>query len=147
MNPRTLYSKFPYREVHEILRQDKCEIDYDFAGFTAQYEALAKIIPLDCTVIDFGCYLAPQCYFFRNHARYIGIDVIGMKRFRMSNTTHVVMDIRSWLTRYADKYTYKTFAICNFVPAFEEVELVKRHFKNIFVYYPEPERLAVPDAD
>ena len=55
-----------------ILSQDECELDVDFLGFTEVYRSLSKIIPKHFTVIDFGCYLAAQCYCFGNHKKYVG---------------------------------------------------------------------------
>lgn len=136
LKPQTLYIKFPPREVARILSQDRCELDGDFAGFIDEYEALSKIIPQHFTVIDFGCNLAAQCWFFRNHKRYIGVDTIGLKRFRCSNTTHAVMGIRKWIEKNAGRIPDATFAICNYVPDDMAVKMVRECFPNLFCFYP-----------
>lgn len=135
LEPRTLYRKFPPREVARILSQERCELDGDFAGFIDEYETLSKIIPQHFTVIDFGCNLAAQCWFFRNHKRYIGVDTIGLKRFRCSNTTHAVMDIRKWIEKSA-KLADASFAICNYVPDYAAVKMVRECFPRLFCFYP-----------
>ena len=136
LKPQTLYRKFPSRDVASILSQDRCELDNDFAGFIDEYETLSKIIPQHFTVIDFGCNLAAQCWFFRNHERYIGVDTIGMKRFRCPNTTHAVMDIQQWIKKYADRQPESTFAICNYVPDDTAVKMVRECFPRLFCFYP-----------
>lgn len=136
LKPQTLYRKFPPREVAQILSQDRCELDNDFAGFIGEYEALSKIIPQHFTVIDFGCNLAAQSWFFRNHKRYIGVDTIGMKRFRCQNTTHTVMSIQKWIDVYADRQPESTFAICNYVPDDAAVKRVREYFPRLFCFYP-----------
>ena len=136
MKPYTLFRKFPGKETAAILSQDRCELDNSFAGFIDDYEALSKIIPHHFTVIDFGCNRAAQCWFFRNHERYIGVDTIGMKRFRCQNTTHTVMSIQKWIDVYADRQPESTFAICNYVPDDAAVKRVREYFPRLFCFYP-----------
>ena len=76
-----LWDVIPASEKRRILSQDECELDIDFLGFTEVYRSLSKIIPKHFTVIDFGCYLAAQCYCFGNHKKYVGVDIVDMGVF------------------------------------------------------------------
>lgn len=136
MKPITLYRKYNPKDAKQILSQFGCELDHDFAGFIDQYEALSKIVPLNWTVIDFGCNIAAQCWFFSNHKKYIGVDTTRLKRFRCANTTHAVMSIQKWIERYAGKQDEATFAICNYVPDQKAVKMVRDHFQHLFCFYP-----------
>lgn len=80
--------------------------------------------------------LAAQSWFFRNHKRYIGVDTIGLKRFRCQNTTHAVMSIQKWIDVYAYQQPESTFAICNYVPDDAAVKRVREYFPRLFCFYP-----------
>lgn len=144
MKAKTLFGKFPIYQINAVVYQDSSEYDGEFAGFIDTYEALSKIIPTNFTVIDFGCYLAAQCWFFRNHKRYIGVDTSGLRRFRCRNTTHAVMSIQKWIEKYAARQAESTFAICNYVPDTKAVQLVRTTFENVFCFYPAPEKNLLP---
>jgi hypothetical protein len=135
--PDPLWDLIPEVELKRILSQDQCELDFDFLGFTDVYIALAQIIPLHFTVIDFGCYLAAQCYCFSEHKKYIGVDVVNMKRFSLKNTEHFTMPIQHFIETHKDDCPLDTtFAICSYVPDFNASELVRNTYKNVFSYYP-----------
>lgn len=70
-----LRARIPQDEYRAVIGQEFCELSYDFLGFVDIYKHLSKIIPKDKIVIDFGCYLAAQSYFFTEHKGYIGVDV------------------------------------------------------------------------
>lgn len=132
-----LWDKIPESERDRILSQDRCELDDEFLGFTNIYEKLSMIIPTHFNVIDFGCYLAAQCYYFQHFKSYIGVDVVNLERFATDNTTHYVMTIQDFIREHGDKFsTDDTFAICSYVPDFQAIELVRNSFKNVFTYYP-----------
>jgi hypothetical protein len=92
------------------------------------------MIPQHWTVIDFGCYVAAQAWYFKDHSRYIGVDVNRLKRFRFGNTTHLRMPISEAIPKLKLDLQ-ETFAICNYVPS-PEVDLVRKTFPNLYVYYP-----------
>lgn len=126
--------------TQEILSQDQCDIGPEFMCFAEIYASLARLIPIEWTVIDFGCAFAPQCWYFRKHNRYIGIDPGPMKRFQVDNSSIFIGTIRQALsdTIWIEPINWdRTFGIMSYVPAKEyDYFLVKNHLKNMFVYYP-----------
>ena len=120
---KELRSLIPDDEYHEVMSQDMCELDSEFLGFVDVYKNLSRIIPKGSIVIDFGCYLAAQSYFFARHKMYIGVDVVSMRRFTPPNSVHYTMSIQN-------------FAICSYVPDFQATEMVRKTFPNVFCYYP-----------
>ena len=131
----------PDDEMEEILSQDECELQPDFLGFVNVYEPLSNLIPPNKIVIDFGCYLAAQSYFFQEHKAYIGVDPIKMKRFEPSNAAHFEMTaqffIRHVLPKFLKEYDIDDFcAICSYVNDREATKLVRETFPNVFCYYP-----------
>lgn len=131
----------PKDDQDEILNQEGCEYDFEFLGFLNIYKPISEIIPKRMVVIDFGCYLAPQSYYFRNHKKYIGVDIVELKRFTPKNAEHYICKIQDFIKEKLDLLFYEkekenVFAICSYVPDFEATELVRRKFKNCFCYYP-----------
>ncbi len=127
--------KYDSAMLERILGQESGDIDGTFLGFVDTYYHLSKIIPLDWTIIDFGCASAPQAYYFRKHKKYIGVNPGNSERFTFENTEHQRQTIKEYLGNggITDE---KIFCICNYVPS-AEVGLVKKGFKNVFVFYPE----------
>ena len=128
----------PYDEFERVMRYEDCELDLSFLGFTRDYEALSTIVPLNFTIVDLGCYLAAQSYFFTHHKAYIGVDVVEADRFTPHNAEHYVGSIQSFIANI-DRWDLdldKTFAIMNFVPDWNARDLVKQTFKNLYVFYP-----------
>lgn len=140
MKNHPIYSNYPSQLVDEILNQDFCEIDSEFPGFVETYKGLSKTIPFPekTIILDFGCYLASQSCYFTNFKKYIGIDVITLKRFKCSNTEHYIMKIEDWINTFAHdiKQKHNVFAICNFV-SLEMCKLVSSTFISHYTYYPE----------
>lgn len=148
----TSYSNIALKELKTIIPEDEyedklsqymCELEPSFLGFIEQYHALSKVIPKHYTVIDFGCYMAAQCYFFRNHEKYIGVDSDNMmgeseklERFKTDNAVHHKSKIQDFIKNMGDKDTSTTFAICNYVPDEEAQKMVREKFSNCFVFYP-----------
>lgn len=131
----------PEEEYQAVLLQDECELEYDFLGFIDIYKNLSELIPKSSIVIDFGCYLAAQSYFFVNHRKYIGVDVVDMQRFSPPNATHYIMSIQRFLQEEAPKLfkdhkRLEFCAICSYVPDFKATEMVRAMFPNVFCYYP-----------
>ena len=139
---RELLQLIPSEEARAILSQPECELEPDFLGFVNSYYALSKIIPHEATVIDFGCYLAAQSYFFKDHKQYIGVDVVDwLKRFQPANATHYYESIQDFLQNTFPKLPHSDndleyFAICSYVPDFAATEMVRKTFKNVFCFYP-----------
>lgn len=131
----------PDDEYHEVMSQDMCELDSEFLGFVDVYKNLSRIIPKGSIVIDFGCYLAAQSYFFARHKMYIGVDVVSMRRFTPPNSVHYTMSIQNFIQievpKLFEEYDeLKLCAICSYVPDFQATEMVRKTFPNVFCYYP-----------
>lgn len=136
MRSHELFDIIPKSQLEDIMSQERCELDKEFMGFTDVYKALASIIPTHFTVIDFGCYLAAQCYYFANHKRYIGVDVCKLERFRTHNTTHYYTTIQEYICHNQEQQLETTFAICSYVPDVNAIEFVRISYPNLFVFYP-----------
>lgn len=139
----TEYLRFliPDEEMKEILSQDECELQPDFLGFVSVYEPLSSLIPKYKIVIDFGCYLAAQSYFFSEHKAYIGVDCVNMKRFAPENAIHFEMSIQDFIANelpdLLEEHDIGDFcAICSYVNDREATKLVRETFPNVFCYYP-----------
>ena len=138
---KELRSLIPDDEYHEVMSQDMCELDSEFLGFVDVYKNLSRIIPKGSIVIDFGCYLAAQSYFFARHKMYIGVDVVSMRRFTPPNSVHYTMSIQNFIQievpKLFEEYDeLKLCAICSYVPDFQATEMVRKTFPNEFCYYP-----------
>lgn len=124
--------------VHAIIEDNSASIEPSFLGHMEQYEALAKIIPVGRTVIDLGCCFGFQGWYFRNHARYIGVDV-GLSDdnlFRIPNGSYFAMTIDEFTQEHRDICEQRnTFAICNYVPNIGTRSLSV--FRDLFTYYPQ----------
>ncbi|MDM9644519.1 hypothetical protein [Rhizobium sp. S163] len=129
----------PKDQVSRVFDQQDCDIDHEFLGFTSIYLALASIIPVHWTVVDLGCAFAPQALIFKDHARYVGVDMNTKERFSAPNTQHHSMPISAFLAKHLAEFDQNTtFAICSYVPAWSDdnVGLARSSFKNVFTYYP-----------
>ena len=133
--------EIPQKEFDEILSQEECELQPDFLGFVNVYEPLSNLIPKHKIVIDFGCYLAAQSYFFSEHKAYIGVDSVNMKRFAPENAIHFEMSIQDFIANelpdLLEEHDIGDFcAICSYVNDLEATKLVRETFPNVFCYYP-----------
>jgi len=129
--------------MRKIFKEDKwisAQLDPSFLGFTDTYKALSQIIPKDWTILDLGCAYAFQAYYFKDHARYIGVDSSDCMKFRTPNSSSYVVDILDFINRGDDLpciLPLNTFAICNYVPLSpKDAETVRKAFPFIFYYYP-----------
>lgn len=142
----------PAGQLATILGQDGCELglvpgrpDDSFLGFVDEYRALARIIPAHFTILDLGCYLAAQSWFFAGHRRYIGVDVCDLDRFAAPNSEHHVASIQRFVAENSDLADDPAvFAVCNYVPDFAATRLVRETFPNTFIYYPAHDPDATP---
>lgn len=138
---RELHGLIPSEDKRRIMSQNMCEYEHDFMGFLNVYKPLSELIPKDKIVIDFGCYLAAQSYFFKEHKKYIGVDVCELERFNPGNAEHYVCTIQDFIKNGAfgllsEEDNLSFFAICSYVPDFAASELVRRTFRNVCCYYP-----------
>lgn len=131
-----LLQRFPPEMVHQVMKSQMCcDIDESFVGFIETYKQLSKLIPRTWTVVDFGCAYAPQCWYFRKHKEYIGVDWFAGKRFFTKNTEHKKMSIEDWIFQYAELMPRTTFAIANY--SLSDTSIVRNNFNYCFTYYPE----------
>ena len=133
-----------------VLDQPRAQIDSTYLGFVNTYEALARLIPLDWTVVDVGCSYAAQAYYFRKHKAYIGVERRTRpltKTFCFQNSEFVWMKGEEFVKsqRHMGQLNLdKTFAICNYVPCGpakpvgeDDVQTaVRKAFKNVYCFYP-----------
>lgn len=119
------------------MSQPTCEYEYDFLGFIGVYENLLRWISDDYTVIDLGCYLAAQSYWFDQHFKYIGVDICKETRFTPDNAIHFQMSIQDFLLYlFPQMEKTKCFGICSYVEDFKATDLAYTAFHNIAIYYP-----------
>lgn len=136
-------SLIPQEQYDRVFRQNMCDIDYEFLGFTDIYERLAEIIPRHWTIVDLGCAYSPQAFLFRDHKAYVGVDIdLGggpQERFIAPNTTHYIMPISDFIRDHVHEFDQSTtFAICSYVPPWhgDNMKMARDTFKNVFTYYP-----------
>lgn len=133
-------------QVENVMSQPYCEIEPSFLGFIDTYHDLARLIPKHWTIIDLGCYVSAQAWYFRDHYRYIGVDAPNRQtrprsteliRFQFDNTTPVTAWIADYIKKWDGKDTSQVFAICSYVPLRDEEQAeVRRIFTNLYMYYP-----------
>lgn len=134
-----LYNSFSEEQNNSVLNQNDCDIEPTFLGFVGVYKNLSEIIPKHFTIIDLGCAYAPQCFYFKDHAKYIGVDVFNGIRYYSENSIHVIDEIGGYIDNLdIDLDLKKVFAICSYVPDwYGDVRLKARNkFSNLFVFYP-----------
>ena len=134
-----LLSLIPKSEMKRVLNQEHCDIDPTFMGFIDIYFHLSKIIPKHFTVVDLGCAYNPQCYFFKDHKKYVGVDYGSLERFKSINCEIFEKTISDFLKYDAGEFDPdETFYICSFVPPWgdDNQQLARIYSKNCFCFYP-----------
>lgn len=137
-----LFHLLPKDQIERVFKQDICDIDPTFMGFTNIYKNLSEIIPKHFTIVDLGCAYNPQCFYFKEHKKYIAVDLgYTTEMFKTENTQYFGDGIKHFIEETLPELKLKkdeTFAICSYVPPWNgfEYEMVNKNFKNLFVYYP-----------
>lgn len=132
-----LRNEIPKEEFNRIMSQDYCELDYTFLGFIEVYKSLLNFVPKHYTIVDLGCYIAAQSYYFKEYKKYIGVDICDLNRFTPNNAEHHYCSIQDFIANKFDKLDLDTtFAICSYVSDSNAIKLARETFKNILVYYP-----------
>ena len=139
-----LYYSLPGEQRREVITaENKCDLEPCFMGFIDTYYYLSLLIPKDWTIIDIGSAYAPQCYYFRDHAKYIAVEPPSkIKLFHMDNTEIYRQTAKQFINDILPKLNLdmdKTFAICSYVPEWygeNPRALARRVFKNLYCYYP-----------
>lgn len=123
------------------------------------YKALSITIPKHWVVVDIGCAYAAQAYYFKDHKKYIGIDLNpvgvckdfknlkeGIFRFTFDNTEHWVKNAVD-LTKddFKDLDLSQTFAIMNYNPLWtktgtedqsDKIKGIISLFQNVYCFFP-----------
>lgn len=149
IEPCELYTLIPPEESRRIMNQEYCELEFDFMGFEDVYKSVLGFVPKGNTIIDLGCYLAAQCYYFKDYKAYIGIDCFerdypwnqakNVERFKCENTTHYIATIQEFIRDILPTLELdlnECFAICSYVPDEEARRMVRETFPYCLVYYP-----------
>lgn len=137
-----IFNYLPIEEADRLFKKNyrmSGNVDYTHMGFTNVYKSLLDVVPKHYTIIDLGCCYAPQCYYFKDYRKYIGVDEDDEERFATENTTHYTMTIQNFISEVLPCLKLdlrQCFAICSYVPDFEATELARKTFPNILVYYP-----------
>lgn len=124
----------------ELFFKTDCDVDSSFMGFTEIYKNLAKMIPEHFTIVDLGCAYAPQSYYFRNHKKYLGIDLEHKYRFHFPNSEFWIGKIADFV--HSEVYNgldqESSLAICSYVPPWygDNQEIARTSFQNVFSFYP-----------
>ena len=146
-----LMTIIPKEQMNEVFSSGCCELDCFFMGFTDIYKGVLDIADTGKTIIDLGCYVAAQSYYFKEYTRYIGVDPLPMseqpdqdtiwcKRFHTENTVHYVASAQEFITDiFPDLGIDKQdcMVIMSYVPSCTAMEMAIDFFDNIRVYYPD----------
>lgn len=129
--------------VNELFSYEFCEMEQDFVGFINNYADL-KALPRDFTIIDIGCNQAFQADYFKNHAKYIGIEpgVPIQNRLRQDNAEYYEQTLQEFVEKELPRLAQsgldpnKTFAICSAVPDSAACKLTEDTFRYFRISYP-----------
>lgn len=138
-NCYALLSLIPKEQIDRVFNQKECDIDIEFLGFIDIYKKLSEIIPKHFTIVDLGCAYNPQCFYFKDHKKYIAVDLYTKERFQAENCELINKSICEYIKNdISDLNLDETFAICSYVPDWHDnnIEMVRKTFKNVFTYYP-----------
>ena len=128
----TIDKEYPI-QLKKILHYESAEHDPTFLGFIQQYEALSRIIPRHFIILDLGCGIALQAWYFRHHKEYLGVDTYKGPRLQLDNVIHFKDDINQFIADY-DKDPNTIFTIVNYVPI--STTRIRKKYNNLFIYYP-----------
>ena len=117
------------------------ELDPSFLGFEEIYRDVLRYVPKDKVVLDLGCAYATQSWYFRDHARYIGVDdwANSDSVIHTDNSEFYFMRIQEFLKDMFPGLgldVKDVFAVCSFVPDKEAQQMVAEMFPYCRVYYP-----------
>ena len=111
------------------------EIDGEFmcCGEHA-YAGIAKEIPKNRVIYDFGAGYGVQSYFFKDHKKYIAIEPSVDEHFETDNAIWLKMTVQQFFERF--EIEEDAFAILNYVPDAEASMLVREKCEYLYVNYP-----------
>ena len=125
-------------EWKRVIFTDDKQLWYDIElGDMREYFLLAKVIPKDFTVIDFGCGTNAQSYLFMQHRHYYAVDV-GRQMFWAPGTSRFRMTTGDFIRHEMPRLKldmHRTFAICSNVTGKDNENpgmLVRMNFLNMY---------------
>lgn len=122
-------------EMQRLFSYEYCELEPDFLGFLNSYYDL-QMLPKDFAIIDIGCYQALQGVYFRNHKKYIGVDIDTPTEYmlKQENAEYFFIQGQRFIKEILPKLLGngldidKTFAICSYVPDEELWKMISETF-------------------
>lgn len=136
---KEVYEKIGAKEYCRLLDWEECELEFDYLGFLEQYQELREL-PEVFTILDLGSGQALQGAFFKEHARYITVDLIPERaRLRQENATHIQCELRRFFEETLPTLNLdreKTVAIGSYVPCKGLKELIEENFTYYKWVYP-----------
>ena len=113
------------------------ELDSEFLGFLDVYSSLSRLIPHSRTIYDLGCGYALQAWLFRDHAAYLGVDLLPEDgRLALPNVTHIQDHLKTYLAA-GPVIPAEAFAICSYVPIGVDIRrTIAGAFASGFFFYP-----------
>lgn len=129
-------------EMTKIYKYAEAELDYTFIGFLYSYADLANL-PKDFTIIDLGCFVACQGYYFRNHKNYIGVEPYMPieSRLELNNSIYYKMLGQQFIKQELPNLIKngldlnKTFCVCSYVPDTELYQYIIDTFPYHRIWY------------
>ena len=134
----------PRKELNRVFSESyniSAELDATFLCFDEAYQEVLNNTTPDTIIIDLGCAYAPQCYYFSDYEKYIGVDLPFEDdvRFQTDNSEFYIMSIQEFIEKELPKLNLdlnNVVAICNYVPDKEAQQMVIDTFPRHYVYYP-----------
>ena len=135
----------PKEEFQRVFRESEtasAEIDPSWLCFEDIYREVMENTSKDTIILDLGCAYAPQCFYFKDYERYIGVNVpFGNNvRFQADNAEFYLMRIQDFIRDVLPSLSLdldRVVAICSMVPDKEALQLVKDTFPRHYVVYPD----------
>ena len=151
-----LYKKIPREKLDELFENSGCSADMDFTflGFEDTYQKVLELAPESMTILDLGCAYATQSWYFKDHAKYIGVDIGpyygakgGIETYEDKIKCVLRTDKSEFYFESIQKFIKDTlptlgldldnvFAVCSAVPDENARVLVRDTFPNYLDWYP-----------
>lgn len=141
--PCELFSLIPRDKLDYLFRHSEAfaELDFTFFCFEEIYREVLHSVPKDMVILDLGCAYATQSYFFRDHAKYIGVEPFkdNDSVIHTENSEFFFTTIQDFISRILPSLGLdlnQVFAVCSYVPDFAASDLVMQTFPHHRVFYP-----------
>jgi len=140
--PKRVLDLIGEKETNRLFSVEDCDVGCTFFGFLYSYYDLT-VLPEDYTIIDFGCCQAFQAVYFKEHQKYIGVDVWAKPEdcLRQKNAEYHNCSGQYFIKEKLPKLIAagldleRTFAICSYVPSNELQKMVADTFPFHRVVY------------